>query len=328
MQDNHSRSRRGTLRGIHFQTHPGQGKLVRVARGRVLDVAVDLRRGSPTFGEWESFELDDVRGHQLWIPIGFGHGFCVLSDEADFVYKCTAYYDAATESGISFADPDVGIEWPRAVELLYSERDRNAPRLAEIADALPFTLRRVNRDGRFAPSPTGTLHVGNLRTALLAWLFARSQGARFLVRMEDLDPGRVRMESAAEQLEDLPRSGSTGTARWCGSRRAARRTQAAIARLRADGRVYECFCTRAEIRAARVGPARAAARGRLPRHLPAADRRRAAAQARRRAAAGAAAARRRRRGSRSRTGSSGTTRWRSTTSWCDATTGRRRTTWR
>ena len=84
VQDNHSRSRRGTLRGIHFQTHPGQGKLVRVARGRVLDVAVDLRRGSPTFGEWESFELDDVHGRQLWIPVGFGHGFCVLSDEADF----------------------------------------------------------------------------------------------------------------------------------------------------------------------------------------------------------------------------------------------------
>jgi dTDP-4-dehydrorhamnose 3,5-epimerase len=140
VQDNQSRSRRGTLRGIHFQTHPGQGKLVRVARGRVLDVAVDLRRGSPTFGEWESFELDDVHGHQLWIPIGFGHGFCVLSDEADFVYKCTNYYDAATESGISFADPDVGIEWPRAVELLYSERDRDAPRLAEVADRLPFTL--------------------------------------------------------------------------------------------------------------------------------------------------------------------------------------------
>jgi dTDP-4-dehydrorhamnose 3,5-epimerase len=133
------RSRRGTLRGIHFQTHPGQGKLVRVARGRVFDVAVDLRRDSPTFGQWEGCELDDARGHQLWIPVGFGHGFCVLSDEADFVYKCTAYYDAATESGISFADPDVGIEWPRAVELSYSERDRTAPRLAEVADRLPFT---------------------------------------------------------------------------------------------------------------------------------------------------------------------------------------------
>ena len=93
VQDNHSRSRRGTVRGIHFQTHPGQGKLVRVARGRVLDVVVDLRRGSPTFGEWEGVELDDEHGRQLYIPVGFGHGFCVLSETADFVYKCTAYYD-------------------------------------------------------------------------------------------------------------------------------------------------------------------------------------------------------------------------------------------
>jgi dTDP-4-dehydrorhamnose 3,5-epimerase len=131
VQDNHSRSRRGTVRGIHFQTSPGQGKLVRVARGRVLDVAVDLRRGSPTFGEWEAVELDDERAWQLWIPVGFGHGFCVLSEVADFVYKCTSYYDPATESGISFADPEVGIEWPD-IELIYSERDRNAPRLAEI----------------------------------------------------------------------------------------------------------------------------------------------------------------------------------------------------
>jgi dTDP-4-dehydrorhamnose 3,5-epimerase len=140
VQDNHSRSRRGTVRGIHFQTHPGQGKLVRCARGAVLDVVVDLRRGSDSFGEWEAAELDDVHGHQLWIPIGFGHGFCVLSETADFVYKCTNYYDAATESGIRFDDPDVGIEWPADIELLYSERDRNAPRLAEVADSLPFTV--------------------------------------------------------------------------------------------------------------------------------------------------------------------------------------------
>jgi dTDP-4-dehydrorhamnose 3,5-epimerase len=138
VQDNHSRSRRGTLRGIHFQTRPGQGKLVRVARGRVLDVVVDLRRGSPTFGEWESVELDDERGLQLYIPVGFGHGFCVLSDTADFVYKCTAYYDAATEKGIRFDDPDVGVRWPDGVELLYSERDRDAPLLADVADSLPF----------------------------------------------------------------------------------------------------------------------------------------------------------------------------------------------
>jgi dTDP-4-dehydrorhamnose 3,5-epimerase len=138
VQDNHSRSRRGTLRGLHFQTHPGQAKLVRCARGRVLDVVVDLRRGSPTFGEWEGFELDDETGRQLYIPVGFGHGFCVLSETADFVYKCTAYYDPATEKGIRFDDPDVAVEWPGDVELLYSERDRTAPRLAEIADELPF----------------------------------------------------------------------------------------------------------------------------------------------------------------------------------------------
>lgn len=140
VQDNHSRSRRGTLRGIHFQTSPGQGKLVRVARGRVLDVVVDLRRGSPTFGEWEGVELDDVGGSMLWIPVGFGHGFLVLSETADFVYKCTNYYDPATEAGIKFNDPDVGIEWPSDVELLYSARDAEAPSLRDVADSLPFTV--------------------------------------------------------------------------------------------------------------------------------------------------------------------------------------------
>ena len=138
VQDNHSRSRRGTVRGIHFQTHPGQGKLVRTARGRVLDVVVDLRRGSPTFGEWEGVELDDTSGRVLWIPVGFGHGFLVLSEVADFVYKCTAYYDGATEAGIRFDDPDVGIEWPDDIELIYSQRDRDAPLLADVADTLPY----------------------------------------------------------------------------------------------------------------------------------------------------------------------------------------------
>jgi dTDP-4-dehydrorhamnose 3,5-epimerase len=131
VQDNQSRSRRGTVRGMHFQTSPGQGKLVRVARGRVLDVVVDIRRDSPTFGQWESFELDDEGAQQLWIPVGFAHGFCVLSDVADFVYKVTNYFDPATESGFSFADPEVGIDWPQ-IELIYSERDRDAPRLSEI----------------------------------------------------------------------------------------------------------------------------------------------------------------------------------------------------
>ena len=140
VQDNHSRSRQGTLRGIHFQTHPGQGKLVRVSRGRVLDVVVDLRRGSPTFGEWEGVELDDVGGNMLWIPVGFGHGFLVLSEVADFVYKCTNYYDPATEAGIRYDDPDVGAAWPSDIELLYSARDAEAPLLSEIADSLPFTV--------------------------------------------------------------------------------------------------------------------------------------------------------------------------------------------
>jgi dTDP-4-dehydrorhamnose 3,5-epimerase len=140
VQDNHSRSRQGTLRGIHYQTHPGQGKLVRVARGRVFDVVVDLRRGSPTFGEWEGVELDDVSGRMLWIPVGFGHGFLVLSEVADFVYKCTNYYDPATEAGIRFDDPAVGIEWPSSVELLYSQRDAEAPLLSEVADSLPFAM--------------------------------------------------------------------------------------------------------------------------------------------------------------------------------------------
>jgi dTDP-4-dehydrorhamnose 3,5-epimerase len=137
VQDNHSRSRSGTLRGMHFQTHPGQAKLVRCARGRILDVIVDLRRGSETFGRWDGQELDDIGLRQLWIPIGFAHGFCVLADEADVVYKCSSYYDQATEAGIAFDDPDVGIAWPD-MELTVSERDRTAPRLAEIADELPF----------------------------------------------------------------------------------------------------------------------------------------------------------------------------------------------
>jgi dTDP-4-dehydrorhamnose 3,5-epimerase len=137
VQDNHSRSRRGTVRGIHFQTDPGQGKLVRVARGQVYDVVVDLRRESATFGEWEGRVLDDELGHQLYVPIGFGHGFCVVSEVADFVYKCTSYYDPATEAGFRFDDPGVGIEWP-SVELLHSERDRSAPRLSEIAGTLPW----------------------------------------------------------------------------------------------------------------------------------------------------------------------------------------------
>jgi dTDP-4-dehydrorhamnose 3,5-epimerase len=138
VQDNHSRSKRGTLRGMHFQTVPGQAKLVRCARGSIFDVVVDLRRGSPTFGRWEGFVLDEETMRQLFVPIGFAHGFCVTSEVADVVYKCSSYYDAATEAGIAYDDPAVGIQWPLGVEPIVSERDANAPRLADVADELPF----------------------------------------------------------------------------------------------------------------------------------------------------------------------------------------------
>lgn len=138
VQDNHSRSRRGTLRGMHFQTTPGQAKLVRCARGAIVDVVVDLRRASPTFGEWEAFELDDETMRQLFVPVGFAHGFCVTSEVADVAYKCSNYYDPATEAGIAYDDPAVGIVWPSGVELIVSERDADAPRLADVAASLPF----------------------------------------------------------------------------------------------------------------------------------------------------------------------------------------------
>jgi dTDP-4-dehydrorhamnose 3,5-epimerase len=130
VQDNHSRSRLGVLRGMHFQ--PGQAKLVRCARGAIVDVIVDIRPGSPSFGSWEAFELDDERGHQLYVPDGFAHGFCVTSELADVVYKVTTYYDPASESGFRFDDPEVGIEWPAGIELQVSERDREAPLLSEL----------------------------------------------------------------------------------------------------------------------------------------------------------------------------------------------------
>lgn len=137
VQHNHSRSSKGTLRGIHFQTDPGQAKLVRCPRGAIVDVAVDLRRDSPTFGQWEAHVLDDERHRQLYVPVGFGHGFVVLSEVADVTYLLSSLYDPATEAGIAWDDPDVGVEWPVDAPLL-SERDKAAPRLAETADSLPF----------------------------------------------------------------------------------------------------------------------------------------------------------------------------------------------
>jgi dTDP-4-dehydrorhamnose 3,5-epimerase len=136
VQHNHSRSRRGSVRGMHFQ--PGMGKLVRCVRGAILDVLVDLRRGSPSFGEWEGFELSDRNHHALYCPDGFGHGFCALSETVDVLYGCTTYYDAALEGGFNYGDPDVGIEWPQDIELIISPRDAGAPMLAEIVDTLPF----------------------------------------------------------------------------------------------------------------------------------------------------------------------------------------------
>jgi dTDP-4-dehydrorhamnose 3,5-epimerase len=136
VQDNHSRSRRGIVRGMHFQ--PGMGKLLRCATGAIFDVLVDIRRGSPTFGRWEGFELDDSRHRQLYCPDGFAHGFCVLSEVADVVYGCTTYYDPTAESGFRYDDPEVGIEWPAGLELTASARDSAAPPLSEIAGSLPF----------------------------------------------------------------------------------------------------------------------------------------------------------------------------------------------
>jgi dTDP-4-dehydrorhamnose 3,5-epimerase len=136
VQENHSRSRRGIVRGMHFQ--PGMAKLVRVVRGAILDVLADVRPSSPAFGRWEAFELSDENALTLYVPDGFAHGFCVLSDQADVVYGCSTYYDPGVEGGFAYDDPEVGIAWPTDLELVASDRDRAAPRLAEIRDRLPF----------------------------------------------------------------------------------------------------------------------------------------------------------------------------------------------
>jgi len=135
VQDNHSRSGRGTLRGLHAQARKPQGKLIRCVEGAIFDVAVDIRRRSPTYGRWVGVEIsaDDFR--QLWIPPGFAHGFCVVSEAAQVEYKCTELYDAADEIAIAWDDPDIGIEWP-VRDPVVSEKDRRAPRLREIESRL------------------------------------------------------------------------------------------------------------------------------------------------------------------------------------------------
>jgi dTDP-4-dehydrorhamnose 3,5-epimerase len=136
VQDNHSRSTRGVLRGLHYQLDQPQGKLVHVARGSIFDVAVDIRVGSPHFGRWYGEELNDENLHSLWIPPGFAHGFCVLSDYADVIYKCTRLFDAADDRGIAWNDERIGIEWPE-MNPIVSVKDAQREGLSETRNDLP-----------------------------------------------------------------------------------------------------------------------------------------------------------------------------------------------
>ena len=131
VQDNHSRSSKAVLRGLHYQKTKPQGKLVRVVRGEVYDVAVDIRQGSSTFGQWEGVILSDENKKQFWVPAGFAHGFVVLSETADFEYKCTDYYDPSDEGSILWNDPDLNIPWPTDVPNL-SKKDANAEKLVDL----------------------------------------------------------------------------------------------------------------------------------------------------------------------------------------------------
>ena len=138
VQSNVSRSAQGVLRGLHYQWPNPQGKLVSVLEGEVYDVAVDIRRGSPTFGQWEAAMLTADNHRQLWIPEGFAHGFCVVSDSATFMYQCTALYDPKADAGVRWNDAAIGIDWPVAEPLL-SAKDQQSPFLADVlADKLPM----------------------------------------------------------------------------------------------------------------------------------------------------------------------------------------------
>jgi dTDP-4-dehydrorhamnose 3,5-epimerase len=132
VQDNHSKSKQGILRGLHFQTENTQGKLVRVTSGEVFDVAVDIRKSSATFGQWVGVYLSAENKRQLWVPEGFAHGFYVTSEEAEFVYKCTDYYNPQAEESIAWDDESLAIKWPIQVGPFLSEKDGNAKLLAEI----------------------------------------------------------------------------------------------------------------------------------------------------------------------------------------------------
>ena len=143
VQDNHSRSVRGTLRGLHMQVARPQGKLIRVADGEIFDVAVDLRRGSPSFGRWVGHILSSENFRQCWVPPGFAHGFCVLSAVAHVEYKCTDVYDPAGEIGVAWNDPALAIEWPVDTPIV-SDRDRRNPLVAAVTSALPAWHAREN----------------------------------------------------------------------------------------------------------------------------------------------------------------------------------------
>ena len=130
VQDNHSRSSGGVLRGLHYQMIQPQGKLVRAATGAVFDVAVDVRQGSPNFGQWYGTELSEDNMKMMYVPPGFAHGFVVLSETADFIYKCTDYYHPETEQGIDWDEPDIGIDWPIS-DVMLSEKDKLNPRLKD-----------------------------------------------------------------------------------------------------------------------------------------------------------------------------------------------------
>ncbi|MCK9248982.1 MAG: dTDP-4-dehydrorhamnose 3,5-epimerase [Solirubrobacteraceae bacterium] len=142
IQDNHSRSSYGVVRGLHFQIGDGCAKLVRCGRGHIWDVVVDLRKGSPTYGRWEGFDLTDDNMHALYVPVGFAHGFCVKSDVADVLYKQTGYYSGEVERGIAYDDPRIAVEWPiPAADVRVSERDATGPTLDAFEPELPFTYR-------------------------------------------------------------------------------------------------------------------------------------------------------------------------------------------
>nr|MBS0020987.1 dTDP-4-dehydrorhamnose 3,5-epimerase [Gammaproteobacteria bacterium] len=136
VQDNHSHSTKGVLRGLHYQLQNPQGKLVRVVRGEIWDVAVDIRKGSPRFGQWTAVALSEENKRQLYVPPGFAHGFCVLSDVADVIYKCTDFYAPGDEYGVRWDDPSIGIDWPQ-MEPLLSKKDRAYPWLRDMERALP-----------------------------------------------------------------------------------------------------------------------------------------------------------------------------------------------